>query len=74
MKVKVARTGRTVTLTAPQKMFADTRVTVEEGYAGAGAWGGDEEERDGFTGGGWEGLRLRGSGSGGVWGWGGRVG
>jgi hypothetical protein len=34
MKVKVARTGRTVPLTAPQKMFANDRSTVQEGFAG----------------------------------------
>ncbi len=34
MKVKVARTGRVVTLAAPQRMFANTRTTVEEGFAG----------------------------------------
>ncbi len=37
MKVKVARTGRTVPLTAPQKMFANDRSTVQEGFAGG--WG-----------------------------------
>lgn len=34
MKVKVARTGRTVTLAAPQRMFANERSTVQEGFAG----------------------------------------
>lgn len=34
MKVKVARTGRVVTLSAPQRMFANERSTVLEGYAG----------------------------------------
>ncbi|MEW5299237.1 MAG: hypothetical protein WDW36_002272 [Sanguina aurantia] len=34
MKVKVARTGRVVTLAAPQKMFANDRTIVQEGYAG----------------------------------------
>ncbi|KAL6747846.1 peptide-chain release factor [Haematococcus lacustris] len=34
MKVKVARSGRLVSLTAPQRMFANERTTVEEGYAG----------------------------------------
>jgi len=34
MKVKVARTGRVVTLAAPQRMFANERSTVIEGFAG----------------------------------------
>ncbi|GLI60750.1 hypothetical protein VaNZ11_002980 [Volvox africanus] len=34
MKVRVARTGRTVTLAAPQRMFANERQTVQEGFAG----------------------------------------
>ncbi|GAX79462.1 hypothetical protein CEUSTIGMA_g6903.t1 [Chlamydomonas eustigma] len=34
MKVKVARTGRVVTLAAPQRMFANERSTVLEAYAG----------------------------------------
>ena len=34
MKVKVARTGRVVTLAAPQRMFANERVTVQDGFAG----------------------------------------
>lgn len=34
MKVKVARTGRVVTLARPQKMFANDRATVQEGFAG----------------------------------------
>jgi len=34
MKVQVARTGKTVTLSRPQKMFAQDRETIEEGYAG----------------------------------------
>ncbi|KAF5828532.1 P-loop containing nucleoside triphosphate hydrolase protein [Dunaliella salina] len=34
MKVKVARTGRVVTLAAPQRMFANERQTVLEGYSG----------------------------------------
>lgn len=31
---QVARTGRVVTLSAPQRMFANERQTVEEGFAG----------------------------------------
>ncbi len=34
MKVKVARTGRTVALSRPQRMFAQDRSTVQEGFAG----------------------------------------
>ena len=34
MKVRVARSGRTVTLAAPQRMFANERQTVQEGFAG----------------------------------------
>mmetsp|Transcript_23531 Transcript_23531/g.61232 ORF Transcript_23531/g.61232 Transcript_23531/m.61232 type:complete len:647 (-) Transcript_23531:564-2504(-) len=34
MKVKVARTGRVVTLAAPQRMFANERQTVLEGFSG----------------------------------------
>jgi peptide chain release factor 3 len=34
MKVKNARTQRTLTLAAPQQLFANERRTVEEGYAG----------------------------------------
>eukprot|EP00878_Enallax_costatus_P004131 GHUV01004359.1.p1 GENE.GHUV01004359.1~~GHUV01004359.1.p1 ORF type:complete len:649 (+),score=185.57 GHUV01004359.1:201-2147(+) len=34
MKVKVARTGRVVSLSRPQQMFAQSRATVQEGYAG----------------------------------------
>ncbi|GFR44773.1 hypothetical protein Agub_g6105 [Astrephomene gubernaculifera] len=34
MKVRVARSGRTVTLAAPQRMFANERQTVHEGFAG----------------------------------------
>eukprot|EP00897_Mesotaenium_endlicherianum_P005399 jgi/Mesen1/4888/ME000244S04066 len=37
MKVQLARTGRTVALTRPQKMFAQDRSTVESGFAGDGA-------------------------------------
>lgn len=51
MKVKVARTGRVVTLSAPQRMFANERQTVEEGYAGdvigltnPGAFGGSHTQ------------------------------
>lgn len=32
--VQVARTGRVVTLAAPQRMFANERQTVLEGYPG----------------------------------------
>jgi peptide subunit release factor RF-3 len=35
MKVKVARTGRVVTLARPSQMFAQSRATVQEGFAGA---------------------------------------
>ena len=31
MKVKVARTGRVVSLSRPQQMFAQSRATVQEG-------------------------------------------
>ncbi|CAK9220548.1 unnamed protein product [Sphagnum troendelagicum] len=34
MKVQVARNGKTLTLTRPQKMFAQDRTTMETGYAG----------------------------------------
>ncbi|MCO5578799.1 hypothetical protein L7F22_032645 [Adiantum nelumboides] len=34
MKVQLARTGRQVSLTRPQKMFAQDRMTVETGFAG----------------------------------------
>ncbi|GBF94326.1 peptide chain release factor [Raphidocelis subcapitata] len=34
MKVRVARTGRTVALSRPQRMFAQDRSTVQEGFAG----------------------------------------
>lgn len=34
MKVKVARTGRVVSLSRPQQMFAQSRATVQEGFAG----------------------------------------
>jgi hypothetical protein len=34
MKVKVARTGRLVSLSRPQQMFAQSRATVQEGFAG----------------------------------------
>lgn len=34
MKVKVARTGRTLALSRPQRMFAQDRSTVQEGFAG----------------------------------------
>ncbi|CAM6105958.1 unnamed protein product [Calypogeia fissa] len=34
MKVQLARNGKTITLTRPQKMFAQDRTTVEVGYAG----------------------------------------
>lgn len=34
MKVKVARSGRTVALSRPQRMFAQDRSTVQEGFAG----------------------------------------
>lgn len=34
MKVKVARTGRVVTLARPSQMFAQSRATVQEGFAG----------------------------------------
>lgn len=34
MKAKVARTGRVVSLSRPQKMFANDRSTVQEGFAG----------------------------------------
>ncbi|KAG1657566.1 hypothetical protein FOA52_006766 [Chlamydomonas sp. UWO 241] len=34
MRVKVARTGRVVTLAAPQRMFANERSTVLSGFAG----------------------------------------
>lgn len=34
MKVRVARSGRVVTLARPQKMFANDRATVQEGFAG----------------------------------------
>jgi peptide chain release factor 3 len=36
MKVQVARNGKTLTLTRPQKMFAQDRTTMETGYAGDG--------------------------------------
>ena len=36
MKVQLARTGRTVSLTRPQKMFAQDRTTIETGFAGDG--------------------------------------
>lgn len=36
MKVKVARTGRVVTLARPSQMFAQSRATVQEGFAGKG--------------------------------------
>jgi hypothetical protein len=34
MKVKVARSGRVVTLARPSQMFAQSRATVQEGFAG----------------------------------------
>lgn len=34
MKVRVARTGRLVSLSRPQQMFAQSRATVQEGFAG----------------------------------------
>eukprot|EP00798_Chlamydomonas_sp_ICE-L_P029642 gene29642-18281_t len=34
MKVKVSRTGRVVTLSSPQRLFANERSTVLEGFAG----------------------------------------
>eukprot|EP00879_Flechtneria_rotunda_P013063 GHRR01013643.1.p1 GENE.GHRR01013643.1~~GHRR01013643.1.p1 ORF type:complete len:602 (+),score=167.68 GHRR01013643.1:1048-2853(+) len=34
MKAKVARTGRTLSLSRPQQMFAQSRATVQEGFAG----------------------------------------
>lgn len=37
MKVKVARTGRVVTLAAPQRMFANERETVQVGRQGDSA-------------------------------------
>lgn len=36
MKVKVARSGRVVTLARPSQMFAQSRATVQEGFAGEG--------------------------------------
>jgi hypothetical protein len=36
MKVQLARNGKTLALTRPQKMFAQDRMTVEVGYAGDG--------------------------------------
>lgn len=36
MKVQLARNGKTIALTRPQKMFAQDRTTVEVGYAGDG--------------------------------------
>lgn len=34
MKVQLARTGKTITLTRPQKLFAQSRATMEVGFAG----------------------------------------
>ncbi|BBN11680.1 peptide chain release factor 3 [Marchantia polymorpha subsp. ruderalis] len=34
MKVRLARNGKTIALTRPQKMFAQDRTTMETGYAG----------------------------------------
>lgn len=34
MKATVARTGRSVSMSAPQKLFAEDRETIEEAYAG----------------------------------------
>lgn len=36
MKVRLARTGKTLALTRPQKLFAQERSTVETGFAGDG--------------------------------------
>jgi hypothetical protein len=45
MKVKVARSGRVVTLARPSQMFAQSRATVQEGFAGVCLrdWGGGGE-------------------------------
>lgn len=37
MKVQLARTGKVISLTRPQKMFAQDRSTMETGFAGDGA-------------------------------------
>jgi hypothetical protein len=39
MRVKVARTGRTMALSRPSTMFAQSRATVQEGFAGGCAGG-----------------------------------
>jgi hypothetical protein len=36
MKVQLARTGKTIALTRPQKLFAQERTTMETGFAGDG--------------------------------------
>lgn len=36
MKVQIARNGKTLALTRPQKMFAQDRTTMETAYAGDG--------------------------------------
>lgn len=36
MKVHIARNGKTLALTRPQKMFAQDRTTMETAYAGDG--------------------------------------
>ena len=36
MKVLIARNGKTLALTRPQKMFAQDRTTMETAYAGDG--------------------------------------
>lgn len=36
MKVQLARTGKTIALTRPQKLFAQERSTMETGFAGDG--------------------------------------